>query len=473
VYSPLTLIVAGFLVFPMLVFVAARLFLPSEGVRIDLNPPADSRGLFISAIRANQGLLQTDDVLLEIEGQPIESILEDVFTLDAAFRLDEGSALAFTILRNGQSTQVEMPIARYPLIEDIRENWPLYLYPLYLFLISAFVYLRRQNLPAARLLFLFGAAALSTSTVFNMQMQPSDLIRGWLLILWLFVTVILYGVFSALIIHFSLVFPRPQTSLIQNHWSVLLIYFSVWIPSLAYLLFTWPSASTRAAQLLLVIRAMSLMQVVFILATLFFIIQGYRKYFNERERRQVRWVVWGMAIALVPFLIANVLPTLFNIEEVIPIRWIGLLVLVIPTGFAIAILRENLFDIDVLINKSLVYGSLTLLLALFYFGLVLVLQQLVPGGSQIVIVASTLITAAMFAPLRNRLQSIIDRRFYRRKYDAERTLARFSEALRQEVEFERMSSGLLDVVAENVQPENVSLWIAPPSVKSVDHKIRE
>jgi len=144
-------------------------------------------------------------------------------------------------------------------------------------------------------------------------------------------------------------------------------------------------------------------------------------------------------------------------------------VLLISLSIGIAILRYRLWDIDILINRTLVYGTLTALLALVYFGLVIGLQALVRlftgqvSQSPIIIVASTLAIAALFQPLRKRIQAIIDRRFYRRKYDAAKTVAAFSATLRQEVDLEQLREHLLNVVQDTMQPAHVSLWLREPS----------
>ena len=139
----------------------------------------------------------------------------------------------------------------------------------------------------------------------------------------------------------------------------------------------------------------------------------------------------------------------------------------IPIATGIAILRYRLYDIDTLINRTLVYGLLTLMLALVYFGGVTVTQALFQALTseeqlpQLLVVASTLLIAALFTPLRRRLQSFIDRRFYRRKYDARKTLEAFSSKLRDETDLDALSEDLTSVVRETMQPAHVSLWLRP------------
>ena len=131
----------------------------------------------------------------------------------------------------------------------------------------------------------------------------------------------------------------------------------------------------------------------------------------------------------------------------------------IVIAVAFAIFKYRLYDIDLIISRTLVYGTLTAILALVYYSVVLLLQQAVPSESPVAVVSSTLVVAALFTPLRRRIQRIIDRRFYRRKYDAIQTLEAFNVKVRDEVELEKLCQALLATVEETMQPAHLSLWL--------------
>jgi hypothetical protein len=147
--------------------------------------------------------------------------------------------------------------------------------------------------------------------------------------------------------------------------------------------------------------------------------------------------------------------------------------LVVPVCTYIAILRYRLYDIDVVINRTLVYGSLTATLVGIYFGGIVVLQRLfvllTGQQSTLAVVASTLLIAALFTPLRRHIQSFIDKRFYRRKYDARKTLEAFSAKLRDETDLQALNSELVRVVRETMAPEHVSLWLRPDTPPKGNH----
>jgi hypothetical protein len=180
------------------------------------------------------------------------------------------------------------------------------------------------------------------------------------------------------------------------------------------------------------------------------------------ERQQLKWI--SAAAAVLPLAsAAGVICYYLGYETVGGISAFAFVPVIFAAGYAV--LRYRLYDIDVVINRTLVYGSLTVMLALVYFGGVAGLQRLlapVTGqDSQLAIVASTLAIAALFNPLRRRIQDFVDRRFYRNKYDAARVLEAFSARLRDETDLDRLNGDLMAVVRETVQPAHVSLWLRP------------
>jgi hypothetical protein len=187
------------------------------------------------------------------------------------------------------------------------------------------------------------------------------------------------------------------------------------------------------------------------------------------ERQQIKWFAYAAAI----FAVGTTLNVLtLAIDAPRWFEWVGQAVFIvagtaIPIAIGIAILRYRLYEIDLLINRTLVYGSLTAILALVYFGGVAATQAIFRALTaqeqqpQLAIVVSTLVIAALFTPLRRRIQGFIDRRFYRRKYDAAKTLEAFSAKLRDETDLDTLSDDLVSVVRETMQPAHVSLWLRP------------
>jgi len=211
------------------------------------------------------------------------------------------------------------------------------------------------------------------------------------------------------------------------------------------------------------------------LASALSLVLRYRRSGSE-QREQIKWIAFAGSFVGLMSLITVVSTLIFAPEfadstGTQPL-WLGVLQDVellsfagIPVAVGIAVLRYRLYDIDVIINRTLVYGSLTATLIALYFGGIVVLQRLfvllTGQQSTLAVVASTLLIAALFNPLRRRIQSFIDRRFYRRKYDARKTLEAFTAKLRDETDFDALNAELVGVVNETIQPAHVSLWLRP------------
>lgn len=184
------------------------------------------------------------------------------------------------------------------------------------------------------------------------------------------------------------------------------------------------------------------------------------------ERQQLKWFVYAVAMFPVLFSMAMALDAILDVQlgrgdHFVDFLLIMLGAALVPIAMGVSILRYRLYDIDVVINKTLVYVSLTAVLAACYLALIVLLQRVLPlaRDSDVAVAASTLAVAALFQPLRLRVQALIDRRFYRHKYDAAETLGRFSGRLRDQVELDTLSRELVGAVARTMQPSHVSLWL--------------
>ncbi|HEX6483755.1 MAG TPA: hypothetical protein VF043_33325 [Ktedonobacteraceae bacterium] len=320
--------------------------------------------------------------------------------------------------------------------------------------VGGFLFWRASNEPIALVTSFFlvsiGLGPFLTSTAYHLDL--------------LFVSVYVIAIFTALG-YFLVTFPDGRfvpgwTWLLVVLWAVRTLLYL--IPGPANIAF-WPPA------LNIVDEAVSYGGALVVL------VYRYRRVFRPAQRQQAKWVLFGFGTLLVVILlydlIAVVVPGLAapdSLYQLANTTLTALTFLLLPLSVAMAILRARLWEIDVIIRRTLVYSVLTLLLVLLYWGLVLALGSLLRGllGQQqnpLVLVASTLLIAALFQPLRRGVQRVIDRRFYRRKYDAARTLAAFSATLRSEVDLDQVREQLVATVQETMQPAHLSLWLRPPA----------
>ena len=404
--------------------------------------------------------LQVGDVVLAIGGTPYDS--SGIQPLPPPANWQAGATLPYTIVRGDQQLTVDVQLDTLPprgiwqaLANAMRADLP----QLSWFVIAVIVFLLRPKSTAARLLLLAGGsiflatrigwAATTTGTTFAPPLiwYPyfvAEFFWGWLF-------------FPSLIL-LMLIFPQPLWPATRFPRLTPALFYLIPLVVTIYVVLT---GQETPANLLLAAEALLIFAV-----AIAAVIMAFRHRYNRVARAQITWVAFGIALSIGGTLTAYLLDysglyVLSNnlLEQIL--SWP--VALALPVCLAIAILRYRLFDIDVIIRKTLVYTVLTILLGLVYFGVVVLLQAVfestVGEQSPIAIVISTLVIAALFAPLRQRVQEVIDRRFFRRKYDAQQVLEQFAQTARDETDMAGLTAELLRVVQETMQPEAVQVWL--------------
>jgi hypothetical protein len=431
-----------------------RYRLPTDGWVINSDIPAVTE-----SVLGLPSALQPGDMLVSIAGVPFEELAT---TQTESWQA--GETAQYGIQRGELALTIPVPIGNWnfsAIGKGLLDNWADNLLGLLYFLIGVYVFARRPRNLAAQVLLFLGAVRLVMSLTFIVPESLGDI---WDPFAWLAVALLGYYIWAILLfptlLLFTLVFPRPKRPF-RTHPRLTVAFLYLLEPMLI-LLVGGPFAEAGPYIGFGLVAVYGLLTVASVIHT---VITERR---DPVERAQILWVGLGIALVGGFQFLENTLGFLI-INEAGGVPWwenllFALVYLALPVTIAIAILRYRLFDIDVIIRRTLVYGALTFTLALVYFGSVLVLQGLIEyltGQSQspIVIVISTLAIAALFTPLRHRIQNEIDRRFFRRRYDAEHTLEAFAAQLRQEVDLDEISRSLLTVATESVQPERVSLWV--------------
>jgi hypothetical protein len=285
----------------------------------------------------------------------------------------------------------------------------------------------------------------------------------------------------------SLILVYPDGHLPSSRWRPVAWLFAVTITivTAAIIFLPWTGEEAPVADMANPLGSQAAQPVLTVLLTIFFpliplcfvacaiaLLLRFRRS-RGTERLQLKWLAAAGAVVALVYLLTMVSVVLADLTALVDERagWIRALqtmsilsFVLVPVAIGLAILRHRLYDIDVVINRALVYGSLTATLAGVYLGLVLLLQQVLSpltDPSDLAVAGSTLAVAALFGPARARIQALVDRRFYRSRYDAARVLDDFSSRLRHELDLEAVGTDLRKAVHETVQPAHVSLWIVP------------
>jgi hypothetical protein len=454
----LVLLAAALVLLLSVAQVAYRLTLPTDGWGVLTGEIEGANWIFYENLVGAESDLQQWDEVLAVDGRSVSGGAATVY-VPAPENWQIGQTVTMRVLREGAEMEVAVPVVAWTGTAVWRYHTATpgkvgsLLGAVLLFIICWFTFLRRSDIPSARALLMFGTA-VGAGTISGIL--PDGLSIQFNQTAYYFTAFFSYIIFGVLLapslLAFALLFPRPK-QVIQRHPWLAFLPFAYGLLLLVFLLLGgraevgWVSTM---GMMILTIASLAHAGV------------------TQRDavsRAQLRWAITGFVAGLLLFGL-NFPPAFGWVTNLFWINIFSILSslssVVIGAGLAVAVLRYRLYDIDLIIRKTVQYAVVTALLALVYFGSVVLLQNVfnsVSGQqSPFAIVISTLVIAALFAPLRRRVQNVIDRRFYRQKYDAQQVLAQFAQTCRDETDMDALTAELQHVIQETLQPEQITIW---------------
>ncbi len=439
-------------------FLIYRFTLPTDGWYVTEPVGLDSIGfIYTENLIGAPSSLEPSDHLIAVNGSSLARDLPR--SLVDSWRA--GQTMRYTVVRAGQELTLDVPLVRWRpgLWLTVQLHHPGLLaatFGLLMFVaIALFACVRRPATPAAPALLTISVLLLTSASFLGfLPTGLPELIDPLARAIFLIVVTALYTILlPPAWVRFALVFPRPKASVRRRPWVGYLPY-AIGLVVLPGFIIT----NGLVGWIWIVIA---------IITTIAILVHNAFTMRDTVSQAQLRWALGGMLLGLgmllasYPIQFGWVTGSLAALLEIASNLSFG----VMGVTLGIAILRYRLFDIDVIIRRTLVYSLLTLTLGLVYIGCIVVSRTLVApltGGSELAIVASTLAIAALFSPLRRRIQNVIDKRFYRRKYDAAKVLAAFGVTARDETDLDALTTEMLRVVDETVHPQFVGLWLREP-----------
>lgn len=445
------------------IFLGLRLNTGSDGA---WNQPGtlgiSAVGMKIKLIPGQVTVLQSDDIITAVEGHSLEDWLENIF--NPKFIRPEwqtGNKLDYTILRDGHELDISVTLISYPVKDVLLFNWSTLLFVLVSQLVISAVFILNPRESATRALFIW-AWSLCHTYVWTLGFLVGDFTDSLSFITYQIATGFLWFIYWGAFLHFALAF--PQTHYLVRKWPVLR-YFTYVLPFLVsafYLILKSPAINSLDWYSHW-LESEWVTGVVVTLLWLVILLEGYWNRFSTGEKKKARWIFLSGLICGSLGLLFFLLPaSIFN-QSVIPGNLLGLVLIPFPICLAISVLQHQLFDIDIIIRKTLLYSSLTVILGFVYFTAIIILQYLfqrITGQSnQLAIVISTVGIASVANPVRKWVQQAIDRRFFRSRYTSEQALAAFVASARDEVDLSQLSHQLTTILFNSIQPMYLSIWL--------------
>jgi signal transduction histidine kinase len=444
--------------------VVYRLSQASDGTRSGYVAASMSRqGLRVSPIPGADTPLDEGDRIVAVDGIALESwLLAGPPPPDAAV----GDTIAYEVLRDGTNVEVEVPLRPYPLGNVLLESWGTLLFVIATLVVGAYVYGRRPRAPGAAALLVVGSSLVGSTVPWLIRFQAIDIARGSGFWIWLAGAFAAYAVIWSAALHFALVFPRRLPGVSGG------IIAAVYLVPIA-IMTTWILATTIGSgsvfEALNSAVTLQLVMVLFTIAAVIgLIVLQYRSATEPRVRQQVRWVAWGSGMALTVVAAGWFIPELLTGGPLLPWNTLGLSGLPFPAAVGIAVLRHRLFDIDVVINRTLVYAGLTAAVVAVYVAAAAFLGSLVPGdGSFATSLLATGAAALAALPIRDRLQRAVNRLMYGDRDDPYRAITRLGERLSASLTTDEILPTVVATVAGALRLPYVAIEIGSGEITTI------
>ncbi len=435
-------------------FVVMRLITPYDDARLQpgVKNIWHSNGIVISPLDQQTNGLQKGDLVVAVNGRSLESFAQSLFDWSAPRpQWNRGQTLMYTVVRDGRTLDVAVIPTSYPLSAIFAEEWGAIVFAISILLITGFIFFKRPDESSARVLFL-GAAGMASSIIWVFGLQISDIVGavGW----WLYIagTAVGYPLMFMTMLHLSLVFPQPHPIILRWRWLIPLIYLVPYSILLATMIIRRVTAVSTLQWLATIGSAAGPIQLVCVILAIIIHARNYGSLRDPISRRQLRWVLFAVSVAGITGIVFGVIPELVMGHALLSWSVLALFGLLVPLALGFAILRYRLFDIDVIINRAVVYLTLTAIVVGIYVLVVGYLGALFHARNDLAIsLIATGLVAVVFQPLRQRLQRGINRMMYGERDDPYVVLSRLGQRLEAAYAPESVLPTIVETVAQTLK----------------------
>lgn len=466
------------------IFFYLRAITPSDGARMIATENVwQSDGVVVTPWEDEFGGLQRGDKVIAVGNELMLDLAQDaVATQSNPLREDYrfGDQLVYTVVRSGVRWDVLITLRPFPFDKWFAQNWLIVVACAGCLVITLIVFFRRPSDRTTRAMLLWLPGLWASNVMYSLGIQVGDFVFP--LNVWWFMLTASSGFILILtaVVRFAFEYTRPPEtvfSILRSSPTIILTYVLPFAFAFIFLLVAWLNEPNALRWLGRWRTATGIIAAVCIGLSLLIAIWSYMSTRDFVTRQKIRWIVYAGSLVGFMFLGLNVLPALTLRRTLTSLQWTSVLFFLFELAIAYAILRYRYLEVDFIINRTLVFGVISALLALVYFGGLVGLQAIVGPShtsqqADVVIVVTTLIGIALFNPLRQVAQRFIDRVFYRNKYEATKRIAQFSAALRNDeyADMDRLTTDLLVLTGEVTRPKQVGLWLRDVTPASVDER---